>query len=154
MQVEESQVENGNCADSYTNAVLAFNFIQRWLRCTSSSNSTWRRRIGFKGQETKKDKPISDTFEIQQHIDQLDSDFEAIKNKKRRTIKNLKRQRKGTLKDAERETRQQSWTDFAKIGKKRKDLKESSIWSTTTQAGVGIVATTKAGYSRVTDILK
>ena len=151
---EESQGENGNCADGDTEAVPAFNLSKGGSDAPPAATAAGGEESDSKDKKPKKKKPISDTFEIPQHLVPLDSDSEAIKNKKRRTIKNLKRQWKGTLKDAERETRQQSWQDFAKKGKKRKGLKESSIWSTTAQAGVGVVATTKDGASRMTDIPK
>jgi survival-of-motor-neuron-related-splicing factor 30 len=105
----------------------------------------------------KKQKPISDTFEVPDHLVVLESDSEALTNKKRRTVKNLRRQWKGSIRDAERETRQASWQTFDKKGKskKRKGVKEGpSIWSTSAQAGVGVVATATAKPDDGTDTPK
>jgi survival-of-motor-neuron-related-splicing factor 30 len=102
----------------------------------------------------KKQKPISDTFEVPDHLVVLESDSEALTNKKRRTVKNSRRQWKGSIRDAERETRQASWQTFDKKGKskKRKGVKEGpSIWSTSAQAGVGVVATATAKPDDGTD---
>ncbi len=86
----------------------------------------------------KSKKILSRPFEIPTHLLPLDSDTDAERKRKKRSIKALKSQYKSTVKEVESEVKQQSWQDFNKKSKKRKGVKGlhgESIFKT--EDGVG-----------------
>lgn len=95
----------------------------------------------------KLSKQITKTFEIPPHLLPLDSDTDAERKRKRRTIKALKAQHRSSVKSYESDKKQQSWLDFSKKKKK----KDSSIFATGEGLGakVGVVSTggKRAGLS-------
>jgi survival-of-motor-neuron-related-splicing factor 30 len=99
----------------------------------SSSSSTTTTTL-----KKSKKKILSRPFEIPTHLLPLDSDTDAERKRKKRSIKALKSQYKSTVKEVESEVKQQSWQDFNKKSKKRKGVKGlngESIFKT--EDGVG-----------------
>ena len=88
----------------------------------------------------KKSKKVKQEFEVPQHLIPLDTDSAAERNKKRRAIKALKGKWRESRKEVESAQKQKSWQTF----QKKKKLKTSSMFATTTgDAAVGVVVAAK-----------
>ena len=88
------------------------------------------------GGKTTKKKKIKKKFEIPAHLLPLESDTDAERKKKKRTIKALKSKHKEQVKEVESAKKQNAWLDFSK--KKRKNAE--SIFQTAEGGGkVGVV---------------
>lgn len=88
----------------------------------------------------KKSRNPKQEFEVPKHLLPLDTDTAAERNKKRRAVKALKSKWRESKKEAESEQKQKSWQSF----QKKKKLKTSSMFSTTTgDAAVGVVVSAK-----------
>jgi survival-of-motor-neuron-related-splicing factor 30 len=68
----------------------------------------------------KSKKLVSKPFEIPSHLIPLDSDTDAERKRKKRTLRALKSQYKSTQKAVESELKQNSWQDFQKKTKKKR----------------------------------
>jgi len=88
---------------------------------------------------------IPDTFQVPSHLIPLESDTAAEQNRKRRTIKALKRQHKHKIKEVECTNKQQSWQQFSAKASTKKSIKSSSIWRTSESRGVGVVTSATTG---------
>ncbi len=96
----------------------------------------------------KSKKILSKPFEIPNHLIPLDSDTDAERKRKKRTIRALKAQYKSTQKTVESEVKQQSWQDFnKKTKKKRKGGAGGSIFQT--EDGIGARVGVISGSVRV-----
>jgi survival-of-motor-neuron-related-splicing factor 30 len=84
---------------------------------------------------------ISETFQVPSHLIPLESDTAAEQNRKRRTIKALKRQHKEKVKELHATSKQQSWQQFSSKAMKKIKGKADSIWRTSETRGVGVVGT-------------
>jgi survival-of-motor-neuron-related-splicing factor 30 len=84
---------------------------------------------------------ISETFQVPSHLIPLESDTAAEQNRKRRTIKALKRQHKEKVKELHAASKQQSWQQFSSKAMKKIKGKTDSIWRTSETRGVGVVGT-------------
>jgi len=97
-----------------------------------------------KSKKSKSNKKLlSKPFEVPSHLLPLDSDTDAERKRKKRTIKALKSQYKATQKTIETEVKQQSWQDFnSKHKKKTKRKGEGSIFKTEDGIGarVGVIS--------------
>jgi survival-of-motor-neuron-related-splicing factor 30 len=93
--------------------------------------------------EKKMKKKANKEFEIPEHLLPLESDTEAQRNKKRRTIKSLKSKHKAARKEYESNQKQASWLDFSKKTRKKGKHKSSSIFKTSEHGDVkvGVVTT-------------
>ena len=95
----------------------------------------------------KKNKKIKD-FEIPEHLLPLESDTEAQRNKKRRTVKSLKSKHKAAQKEYQSNKKQASWLDFSKK-KRKKGRSGESIFKMAAEGGkVGVVNSTGANEGR------
>ena len=85
----------------------------------------------------KKLKKVKD-FEIPTHLQAVEGDSEAERNKKRRAVKRLKNEWRAKKKEFESEKKQQSWQNF----NKKKKRKDKSIFATAEGAKgkVGVVS--------------
>ncbi len=83
-------------------------------------------------------KKVKKDFEIPEHLLPLESDTEAQRNKKRRTIKSLKSKHKAAQKEYESSKKQKSWLDFSKKKRKNKHAGDS-IFKTADDGKVGVV---------------
>lgn len=98
-----------------------------------------------KASKKKSTTTISETFQVPSHLIPLESDTAAEQNRKRRTIKALKRQHKEKVKEVHATSKQQSWQQFSnKVSNKKGTTKTSSIWRTSETRGVGIVSAATA----------
>mmetsp|Transcript_11596 Transcript_11596/g.16661 ORF Transcript_11596/g.16661 Transcript_11596/m.16661 type:complete len:233 (-) Transcript_11596:1572-2270(-) len=98
-----------------------------------------------KASKKKPTTTISENFQVPSHLIPLESDTAAEQNRKRRTIKALKRQHKEKVKEVHATSKQQSWQQFSnKVSNKKGTTKTSSIWRTSETRGVGIVSAATA----------
>jgi survival-of-motor-neuron-related-splicing factor 30 len=95
--------------------------------------------------DKKMKKKINKDFEIPEHLLPLESDTEAQRNKKRRTVKSLKSKHKAAQKEFESNKKQASWLDFSK--KKRKKSKQTGSIFKTADDGGGKVGVVTSGSS-------
>lgn len=84
---------------------------------------------------------ISEAFQVPSYLIPLESDTAAEQNRKRRTIKALKRQHKEKVKELHATSKQQSWQQFSSKAMKKIKGKSDSIWRTSETRGVGVVGT-------------
>ena len=104
-------------------------------------------KIAGKADKKKKNKKIKD-FEIPEHLLPLESDTEAQRNKKRRTVKSLKSKHKAAQKEYQSNKKQASWLDFSKK-KRKKGRSGESIFKMSAEGGkVGVVNSTGANEGR------
>lgn len=94
----------------------------------------------------KAKKKLKKPFEIPEHLLPLESDTEAQRNKKKRTIKSLKSKHKAAQKEYESNQKQNAWLDFSKKKRKKGRSGGESIFKTTEGGGkVGVIAGTNDG---------
>ena len=90
---------------------------------------------------TAADKPKKQKkFEIPEHLLPLESDTEAQRNKKKRTVKTLKSKHNAAQKEYESSKKQSAWLDFSKKKRKKGKTAGDSIFKTADGDGkVGVV---------------
>ena len=104
-------------------------------------------KIAGKADKKKKNKKIKD-FEIPEHLLPLESDTEAQRNKKRRTVKSLKSKHKAAQKEYQSNKKQASWLEISKK-KRKKGRSGESIFKMAAEGGkVGVVNSTGANEGR------
>uniref|UniRef100_A0A6T7EHR7 Uncharacterized protein n=1 Tax=Attheya septentrionalis TaxID=420275 RepID=A0A6T7EHR7_9STRA len=86
------------------------------------------------------------TFRVPDHLVPLDSDTDAERNRKRRSIKTLKSKFRSKKKEADSQQKQKSWQDFAK--KKRPKAKSMFATQDGIHARVGVIS---SGTTTTTD---
>ena len=132
-QVEASTYSSEN-ATSASKASQGFEPIPETTETTTEAVP-----IAAKKFDKKTEKKLKKPFEIPEHLKPLESDTEAQRNKKKRTIKALKSKHKAAQKELDSVKKQSAWQDFNK--KKKKKKKSDSIFKTADDGGkVGVVA--------------
>lgn len=93
------------------------------IAAASSSSTTAAAAVATatktKASLKKSKKILSKEFEIPTHLIPLDSDTDAERKRKKRTVKALKAQYKATQKKVESEVKQHSWQEFNKKQKRK-----------------------------------
>ena len=105
-----------NSTSSVASTELATDSSAKMKTDTSKESKATKSKISIK----KSKKILSKPFEIPAHLIPLDSDTDAERKRKKRTVKALKSQYKATQKTVESEVKQQSWQDFNKKKKKKR----------------------------------
>ena len=128
---QENEAEQNQPTSSSTTAALPKEQPSNENETSDPSNSSKSKK--------KSSKKVTKPFEIPPHLLPLDSDTDAERKRKRRTIKALKSQHRSHVKSYESEKKQQSWLDFSKKKKRKKD---TSIFATGEGLGakVGVVS--------------
>ena len=138
IRVEESDNEHSGKSPSIAAEQTTSSSTTAALPKEQPSNGTSDPSKSAKAKK-KSSKIVTKPFEIPAHLLPLDSDTDAERKRKRRTIKALKSQHRSNVKSYESEKKQQSWLDFSKKKKKKKD---SSIFATGEGLGakVGVIS--------------
>ena len=113
---------------------------QQPVATTSSSDTATAAAAATSKRKAPAVSSIAETFVVPPHLIPLESDTPAEQNRKRRTIKALKRQHKEKIKEIQAASKQQSWQQFSSKVSGKKGTKNTSIWRTSETRGVGVVS--------------